>query len=104
MTIRIAPGNNAVVELRNLRNSITNAPDHGAVVHLTIRDKDGEVLSGQDWPATLAHVGRGVYRVTLEAGLVINPLANYEAVIEAIGSGGERGRWVVPVESYVRTA
>lgn len=99
--LRLAVNSNNVVELRGLRNTITNALDTGATVLLTIRDAAGIPVSGQTWPATLAHASRGLYRVTLEAAVAIDPLQNYEATIVAVGSGGEQRTWVRPVESYV---
>lgn len=102
MILRLAAGNSTVVELRSLRNTLTGALDEAAAVALTIRDGAGTPAAGQIWPAVMAHAGNGVYRVTLEADLVVAPLNNYTATVVATGSGGEKATWVLPVEAYVR--
>ena len=50
MSLIIYAGNNNVVELTGLKNSITNAIDTGATVNVTIKDASGAEVSGDAWP------------------------------------------------------
>lgn len=93
--------NSNVVELQTLTNSVTGVADTGATVTVTLKRGDAEV-SGQVWPASMAHVSAGTYRATLDDDIVLVNRREYIAVIDAIGSGGEVGHWEAPVTASTR--
>lgn len=100
MTIYI--DNNNVIKLLSVTNSITGAADTGATVTVTLKDSAGENVSGQTWPATMAHASGGTYRATLDADLVLQQNRKYTAHIGAIGSGGEIGHWELQLAAATR--
>jgi hypothetical protein len=104
MSLIIYAGNNNVVELTGLKNSITNAIDTGATVNVTIKDASGTEVSGDTWPKNMPHVSSGLYRVTLDYDLIIDTPSVITVVIDAIGSGGEVGHWEIPARAIVRNA
>jgi len=94
--------NNNVIELQDLTNSVTEVVDTGATVETTIKDSSGTAVTGQTWPAVMAHDATGTYRATLEADIALIPNRQYTAIVDAVGSGGEIGHWEIPVKSMVR--
>jgi len=96
--------NNNVAELRALTNSVTEVPDTGAAVEVTIKDAAGTEVPGQSWPAVMTHAAAATYRVTLDHGLVLVPNGVYTAFVDAIGSGGEVGHWEITVIGRTRNA
>jgi hypothetical protein len=99
--------NNNVIELQSLTNDATGVVDTGATVTVTIQDTSGDSVAGQVWPATLSLVSEspltGKYRATLDYDLVLLANRKYRAVVTAVGSGGEVGKWEVPAVARVRT-
>ena len=95
-------GNSNVIELQGLQNSVTGLADTGATVQVTVKDRDGVVVTGQSWPAFMAHVSAGTYRATLESDIAITAGVKYLAVIDATGSGGEIGHWEADVVAQTR--
>ena len=94
--------NSNVIELRSLTNSATAAVDTGATVTVTLTDAQGNEVSGQAWPASMAHVADGTYRATLEDDIAIVAGQIYKAVVSATGSGGQTGKWSCPVIAETR--
>jgi hypothetical protein len=94
--------NSNVIELRDLKNSVTLSADTGATVQVTITDAAGAEVSGETWPVVMAHAASGTYRATLSDALAITANRKYLAVVEATGSGGEVGVWSCPVVADVR--
>ena len=94
--------NHNVIEWQALTNSVTGVVDTGATVSATIKDSSGTEVSGQTWPAVMAHDTGGTYRATLDADLVLIPNRMYTALVEAVGSGGEIGHREIPVKGMTR--
>lgn len=100
-------GNSNVLELRTLVNSVTGAYDAGATVSVTLYEADGTTeVTGQSWPASLSHVVEspetGKYRVTLDSTLAVSENRLYRAVINAVGTGSEVGKWQCDVRPETR--
>lgn len=100
LTLYVANSN--VLELQGLTNSATGVADTGATVTVTLKDRAGANVTGQSWPASLAHVSAGTYRATLENDIGITAGIKYLAVINATGSGGEIGHWEADVVAQTR--
>lgn len=96
-------GNSNVLEVQDLKNTVTDLVDTQATVQVTLYDRQGNTVGGQSWPATMVHVADGLYRVTLNSALAINYNNRYEAHIEAIGKDGEIGLWETPIMCLKRT-
>jgi hypothetical protein len=94
--------NSNVVELRSLTNSVTGIADESATVTVTIRDKEGNSVAGENWPVSMSHVADGLYRATLSHLIEISFNHQYTADVSAAGSGGEVGNWSCPVIGTVR--
>lgn len=100
-TVNLYVGNSSVCELTGLKNSVTGVADTGATVNVTLYSGDTEV-TGQTWPASMAHVADGTYRVTLNHDISIQAGYTYTAVITATGSGSEVGRWELTGQAQTR--
>lgn len=85
--------NSNVIKLEGLKNSSTGNADTGATVTATITDSVGNAISGETWPVTLPHDADGDYLYTLPPSVVLTKNRSYKAVVGAIGSGGEIGKW-----------
>lgn len=102
MALVLYIGNDNIIELQTLTNEATGAADTGATVTVTLTDKLGANVTGQSWPATLAHVSGGTYRTTLADELAITANQRYYATVHAVGSGGQVGHWVERVIPLMR--
>ena len=85
--------NSNVIELRDLKNSVTGDADTGATVAVTITDSSGNEVGGATWPISMTHVADGKYRATLSPDVALLSDSLYLVVVEATGSGGEKGEW-----------
>lgn len=81
--------NSNVIELRELKNSVTGAADTGASVSVTVKDSAGDDVAGETWPVSLAHASGGTYRGTLSRSLTLTEGGVYTAVVSVTGSGAE---------------
>jgi len=97
-------GNSNVIELRELTNSVTELVDEGASVSVTLYDWADDEVEGEVWPVLMGHDTGGLYRATLAPTLELTPNLPYYGVVVAEGSGGEIGRWRVPMRARVRTS
>lgn len=90
-------GNDAILEVADLRNKATGANLNAATVTATLADLNGTELQGQSWPLTLAYVSnsKGVYRATLSYALQIAPRDRFNTTITVNAGGGLRARWVL---------
>lgn len=95
-------GNSTVLELRDLKNSVTDTADTGATVTVTLVDDQGAQVSGQSWPLLMPHVSAGTYRGIMSSSLALVEGAEYVGQIDATGSGGEIGHFEVPFRAVVR--
>jgi hypothetical protein len=87
MTSTIYIGNSNVIEVDDVKNSITGIADEAATFEVTLVDSSGTEVVGQVWPVNIPHVADGLYRATLSPNLVMTPLRNYTAIIAGTGSG-----------------
>jgi hypothetical protein len=104
MSLTIYIDNHNVLELQALTKSTTGAADVTATVTVTVKDKAGANVTGQTWPATMAHVSAGTYRVTLDSDLSLTPNREYVAHITATGTGGEIGHWELELKAMARSS
>lgn len=66
-----SPNNTSNVEIKGLRNAVTNEIINDATVTLIVYDPDGLIMTGDTFPKTLDYVveSKGVYRATLSAAI-----------------------------------
>jgi len=103
MELRLFVGNDNVVELRELRNSVTDAVDTAATVSFTLQTEDGVDLAGPVWPLSMPYdAGSGAYRVVLPASIPIVEGDYYVGVVDVVGSGSETGRFEIGLPAVVR--
>lgn len=91
-----------VIELADLTNDVTGVVDTTATVTVTLIDSGGNEVTGQTWPATMAHVAAGLYRATLEDDIDINDRQPYTAVIDITGTGGEIDYREIPATCKIK--
>jgi len=91
-------GSHNVVELRDLKNTVTGAIDTGATVSVTLKDSSGSVITG---PVSMTHDSAGLYRATLDHDISIVAGTTYTATVDAVGSGGEVRLWSVAVKAQL---
>ena len=85
--------NSNVIELRELKNSATDAADTGASVSVTVKDSAGDDVAGESWPVSLAHASGGTYRGTLSSAIALTEGDVYTAVVSVAGSGGQTAKY-----------
>jgi hypothetical protein len=88
-------GNDAILEVQNLKNELSGASLNAATVTVTLVDADGEQVTGDTWPKTMAYVAgsNGTYRCTLVYGLGLVDGERYTAQITANAGAGLRAVW-----------
>lgn len=98
-------GNDMVVEVRGLEDEITGENIDDASVTCTLIDAEGDQVSGQSWPMTMANVAgsAGAYRGTLPRTIGIALAGRYTLRIDVDAGPGLRGRWEIPCVCRTRT-
>lgn len=98
-------GNDMVLELTGLRNSITGAYVNGATVTVHLRTRAGVDVTGATWPLSMPYVAAssGDYRCELPSGLSLTAGAYYIAQI-AVVDGANVARWDADVQAQYRRA
>jgi hypothetical protein len=93
-----------ILEVSGLTNGLTGAVIADAEIAVTLRDAQGDTISGATWPITaLAVTGiAGSYRALLPATLEVTPRMQIEATIVADAGPGLQRTWYMPlrVERY----
>jgi hypothetical protein len=102
MSLSLYVDNNNVLELRHLRNSVTDAFDTGATVTVTLKDASGTDVTGHTFPLTMTHDKSGTYRVTLDDAIGITAGVTYTATVDVTGTGGLVAQWTIPVKAVTR--
>lgn len=74
-----------------------------ATVVVTLLDASGEEVSGQAWPATMAHTAGGTYQAILEYDIAIIARKKYTAHIVATMSGNVVADIMAPISVETRT-
>lgn len=98
--------NTMILDLVGLKSEVEDAfINAGATVSVTLKDKDGNNVSGQSWPAAMSYVAasNGVWRGVLSEVLVLTAKQKYVAYIEANAGSNRVGHWEFPVKAQVRT-
>jgi hypothetical protein len=89
-------GSSMVVELQGLQDTLTETPVTTALVQATLLDTNGNVVAGESWPLTLAHVSAGTYRGVASYVVSVKEKARYTCRVTA-AIGGIHRRWDIPV-------
>lgn len=100
--LTIYPGNHMVLELQSLTEVISGVAQTTATVSVTLKDRSGQAVAGQSWPAAMAHVSGGTYRATLDADLAVTSGTHYVAVVDAVTATGVTGHWDAEVIAQTR--
>jgi len=95
--------NSNLLELRGLKDTLTDAFINDATVQATVRDKAGTMLTGDTFPKGLAYVAgsNGVYRATLNKAINIVAGEFYTIKIAAVGNSLD-GDWTEKVVAKQR--
>jgi len=92
-TLSISSDN--AIELRNLKNTLTNEVITTATVTVTLT-QNGSQVSGEVWPLAMPHIANGLYRAVLTDSLVLDTNLSYLATVVADNGAGQRKQWCVP--------
>jgi hypothetical protein len=99
-------GNTNIITLSRLRAAADNSYIENAVVTVTIKDADGEEVTGQDWPVTLEEINesppKGNYRGVLSEELVLEPKTSYVAHVDVNAGQSRIGHWEIPFVARTR--
>ena len=90
---------NNVVELRDLRNNVTQEAITDAAVSVTLVDGKGDPVIGTTWPQNLSHVDSGTYRTTLDYGLQLISGRNYTGLLRAATTSGQERTWQLKLKA-----
>lgn len=87
--------NSNVVEVRGLAVAVNDSYVNDATVTLTLKDADGQEVTGQTWPATMTYVTAtdGWYRGVIEHDVELEAGVTYYAHIDADAGGDGYGHW-----------
>lgn len=94
-------GNDQIITVNGVRDSVTGQAVNGATVTAVVKDKSGAQVAGQDWPLTLTPLGNGNYRGILEDGLNLTP-AIYTVEITIDAGDDVIAFFKLKVAAYVR--
>jgi hypothetical protein len=99
--------NDNLIEVDGLKDSTAAGyADATATVNLTtIKDADGNAVTGISFPLSLAYVAasNGKFRAVIDKALVLTPEAAYTAIVDA-AYGTLDGHWEMPLTCKVRTS
>ena len=98
--------NDNLLSVENLKNAATGVYINDATVSATLKNSSGVNVTGQSWPLTLTFVSssNGVYRGTLEDGLVLNEGETYTAEITADAGADQIANWSISLPATKRTS
>lgn len=98
-----ADGNDMVIEVANLINSITSAFINDATIQATLRDDQGVDVAGQVWPVTVPYTGTdGLYQVIVDKAVEVLDDVGYVLNIIASTPGGLDAEWKVQIGGETR--
>lgn len=83
------------VEVRNLKNNVTDTIITTATVTVTVVDSDGVDIAGVTWPISLPHIADGLYRGNLPDTLVLERNQRVYATYVADDGPGFHREWCV---------
>jgi hypothetical protein len=84
-----SPNNTSNVEVKGLRNAVTNEIVNDADVTLVVYDSTDTIMTGDTFPKTLDYVpdSKGVYRATLSAAIPWVVGETYRYVYSVLADG-----------------
>lgn len=87
--------NTNVIEVTGLKSAVEDTFIDDAIVTLTVKDADGNAVSGQTWPLALGYVddSDGVYRGIIEDDVAFVAGTTYYAHINANAGANRKGHW-----------
>jgi hypothetical protein len=87
--------NTNILELRGLKDSLTEAFINDADVTVTLKDEDGDEIGSVSWPISMSYVvnSDGDYRGVLSADLPLIAGTCYVAHIDADDGADRDGHW-----------
>ncbi len=96
MAFEVLIRNDNVIEVKNVKNSVTGAPINNATVQVTVRNARGETIEGQTWPYTVPYVAlsAGLYRGILDDAMKLPP-GVVTVDIDVDGGAGNKANRVV---------
>jgi hypothetical protein len=98
--------NDNLLSIEGLRNASSGSYMNDATSTATLKDADGNVVTGQTFPVTMTYMSgtNGNYQATLENTLSMTPNAKYTATISATSSSGLYAEWDMELTATKRTA
>lgn len=103
--LKLYIGNDNVITLSGLQDSIDDSYKNAASVTVTLVDSEGTEVAGETWPLSMAYVAasNGEYRATLADTLTLEA-GEYIAQVSADAGAGLKGYWEISVTVQTRTA
>lgn len=103
LTLTLLVGNDMILELASLQNTVTADYVNDAAVYVTLLDLDGVEVAGQAWPLQMPYVvsSSGLYRAELPATVELVDKTKYTARID-VTSGAMVARWDAPTIAKLR--
>ena len=102
MSLVLYIGNTSVLELRNLKSSISGAYDNSATVSYVLADSSGTTVSTGTMTSITESPNHGKYRASIASTVVLTGNRRYTAIINVTGSGGEVAKWTLVVTPATR--
>lgn len=96
--------NDMVIEVSGVTDQITGAAVDDATILAKLVDGAGTNVPGVVWPVTVANVGTGLYRVTVDKAVTIVSGDIYTLIVDLATPGGADAHWEVPIGGEIRTA
>ena len=99
-------GNDMSLTVTGLKDEVSGDFINNATVTARLRDRAGNDITGQSWPATLTYVtgSNGIYRGTLEDGLDLDPNKVYRVEISVDAGSNAIGFWRYERKAIYRTS
>lgn len=96
--------NTNVLDLTGLKEELTDAYINNATVTVTIKDADGNNVTGETWPFTMNYVAAsdGNYRAFVSEEIAFVPKTKYIAYIDADGGANRFGHWEFHFKALAR--
>lgn len=104
MTEILYRNNDQLIELIGLKDAATGSYINDATVTVTLKDIEGNTVTGQAWPAPMLYVAasQGDYQAILEDTLELTIGEFYVAEISAT-KGTLKAFWELPMQAHKRT-
>jgi hypothetical protein len=91
-----------VIELRNLKDTISGNTITTATVTVTLVDSNGTEVTGATWPLSMPHIVSGLYRAILPNELVLSNALTYVATVVADNGDEQHKEWCVNYSATCR--